>query len=121
MRVLIADDDRDVADMLALFVRDAGHDVTTVTTGGLDVIHAYDRCKPDLVIMDVMMPRFNGITVSHALLSKNPPARLVLMSGKLMADHPFIEASGVARFLPKPLHLADVRALLAEFAPKAAA
>ncbi|SRR5581483_2277927 len=116
MKVLIADDDRDIAGLLALFLSDAGHQVVTVTTGGLDVMHQYDRCQPDVVLMDVMMPRFNGLTISHAILSKDPHAKLVLMSGKFSADHPFIANSGALHFLPKPLHLTALKTLLDEFA-----
>lgn len=121
MRVLIADDDRDVAATLALFLEECGHEVGVVTTGGLDVIHFYSRFQPDAVIMDVMMPRFNGITTSHALLSKDPKARLILMSGKLSGEHPFIATSGAARFVAKPLHLDEIKALLESFESPAAA
>lgn len=117
MRVLIADDDREVANVFSRFVESCGHQVSTVTSGGLDVLAAYDRFKPDVVMMDVMMPRFNGITVSHAILSRDPRAQLVLLSGKMSADHPFIATSGAMRFLPKPVPLSTIKALLDEIQP----
>jgi len=117
MRILLADDERQLAECLAKYLRKAGHEVCTVITGGLDVLPAYDRFHPDVVLMDVMMPRFNGITISHALLSRNPALKLVLCSGVFSPDHPFIAASGAAHFLSKPFNFADARDILESLVP----
>lgn len=115
MRILITDDDKDLASALGEYVQGCGHEVVSiVTTGGLDIIRCYGIYKPDVVMMDIMMPRFNGLTVAHALLSKDPQARIVLFSGQLNSAHPFIVNSGAVRFLQKPIHLFKIRRVLAE-------
>lgn len=115
MRVLIAEDDKNVASLLAAFVGRCGHEVAEVVTmGGMEVIRSYGRCQPDAVIMDIMMPGFNGITITHALLSRNPNAKIALVSGQFEADHPFVQRAGAAAFLPKPFHYEQVRQVLAE-------
>jgi len=120
MRVLIADDDRKCAEVLVAQVTLCGADVAgVVTTGSLDVIQQHHRLRPDLVIMDVMMPRVNGLTACHAILSRYPEMKVVLMSGSMGADHPFILHSGASMFLPKPFRLDQVRALLEKFDPAA--
>ena len=123
MRILLADDERELAACLAKYLGKAGHEVCAVTTGGLDVLPAYDQFHPDVVLMDVMMPRFNGFTISHALLSRNPALKLVLCSGVLSADHPFVIASGACRFLAKPFDFSEAKEILESLAPvtKAAA
>ena len=84
MRVLIADDDKDLAAALAASVQECGHEVVaTVTGGGLAVIQAFARCEADVVLLDIMMPRFNGLTVCHALLSRKPDARIIFVSGSM--------------------------------------
>jgi CheY-like chemotaxis protein len=112
LRVLIADDDRDLADALAGYVRECGHDpVATITAGGLEVIRRYGQFEPDVVLLDIMMPRFNGLTVCHALLSRDPDAKIVFVSGKVDRDHPFITGTGALACLSKPIvrkQLADV-------------
>ena len=115
MRVLIADDECDIAEAVAEFVKSCGHEAMTVTSGGLDVLPAYDRFQPHLVILDIMMPRFNGITISHALMSRRPRPKVVLFSGKLDSQHPFVASSGATRFLPKPVPMAEIKKLLDEF------
>ena len=120
MRILLADDERAVAASLSDYLRKAGHEVCTVTTGGLDVLPAYERFHPDVVLMDILMPRFNGITISHALLSRNPALKVVLCSGSYTQDHPFIGKSGACGFLSKPFNFAEARDYLESLSPGAA-
>jgi DNA-binding response OmpR family regulator len=117
MRILIADDERELASALAQFLQKHGHEVCIVTTGGLDVLPAYDRFRPDVVLLDVMMPRFNGITISHALVSRNPAVKLVLCSGALSSDHPFVATSGACRFLRKPFTFSEAMLVLESVIP----
>jgi CheY-like chemotaxis protein len=104
LRVLIADDDRDLAEAIAGYVREAGHDpVATISAGGLEVIRRYGQYEPDVVLLDIMMPRFNGLTVCHALLSRDPDAKIVFVSGKVDGAHPFITGAGAVACLGKPI------------------
>jgi DNA-binding response OmpR family regulator len=117
MRILIADDERSLVSGFSQFLRNAGHEVCAVTTGGLDVLPAYDRFNPDIVIMDVMMPRFDGITIAKALAGRHPSVRLVLCSGALSANHPFIAGSGACYFLPKPFRFSEAARVLESLVP----
>lgn len=121
MRILLADDERELAHGLARYLRYAGHEVCTITTGGLDVLPACDRFQPDVVLMDIMMPRFNGIAISHALVARDPAVKFVLCSGSLSADHPFVAESGACHFLAKPFTFFQARKILESLAPVATA
>ncbi len=110
MRVLIADDDKDLARVLADSVTACGHDVvSTVTGGGLAVIQAFARCQADVVLLDIMMPRFNGLTVCHALLSRKPDAKVIFVSGSADKTDPFVTGCGAVAYLQKPVSLAELR------------
>ena len=116
MRVLIADDDRFVCELLAEFVALCGHEVVdTVTKGGLAVIHSFAAHRPDVVLLDVLMPRCNGLTVCHALLSRKPDTKVVLMSGMVDRDHPFVVGCQASAFLRKPMRLEDLKEMLDSF------
>lgn len=115
MRVLIADDDRELASAIASYVRHCNEDVVaTVTTGGVDVAHSVERFKPDIILMDIVMPRINGLTICHHILSRFPRTRIILFSGKLHAEHPDVMSSGAAAFLSKPVKLAELRRVMEE-------
>lgn len=62
--------------------------------------------------MDIMMPRLNGLTVCHHILSRFPNTKIILFSGKLDADHPHIINSGATAFLKKPVKLADLSEII---------
>ena len=114
MRVLVADDDRDLAAALTDCVLACGHEVVdTVSGGGLAVIQSFARHQPDAVLLDILMPRCNGLTVCHALLSRKPDTRVILISGRMEREHPFISDSGAAAYLHKPVGLVELRAALA--------
>ena len=113
MRVLIADDDKLVCDLLSQFVRFCEHEVVaTISGGGLAVIQSFARLQPDVVLLDVLMPRFNGLTVCHALKSRQPNAKVILMSGMVDENHPFVSNCGANGFLQKPMHIDDLREAL---------
>src|SRR6187401_1919606 len=113
MRLLIADDDRDFAEVLAAMVQELGHEVVaTITGGGLAVIQNYARYQPDVVLLDIMMPRFNGLTVCHALISRDANARVIFVSGRVDGGHPFVSAAGAIGYLEKPIDREKLRAVL---------
>lgn len=113
VRVLIADDDRELALAISSYLRHCNEEVVaTVTTGGLDVVRNTHRFQPDVIIMDIMMPRLNGLTVCHHILSRFPNTKIILFSGKLDADHPLVVNSGAAAFLKKPVKLAELSELI---------
>jgi two-component system response regulator YesN len=115
VRVLIADDDRELASALASYVGHCNEEVVaTVTSGGIDVVKNVDRFHPDIIIMDIMMPRLNGLTVCLHILSRFPQTKIILLSGKLSADHHLVKASGAAAFLAKPIRLSDLQEVMAK-------
>ena len=116
MRFLIADDERDFAAYLSLLIESAGHEVAEVVTlGGLSVMRAYSECQPDVVMMDIMMPRFNGVTSTRHILSKDPDACVVMMSGMLDAEalRQTAADAGAMGVLQKPFSQAEFYDLIA--------
>lgn len=112
MRVLIADDEKNVANMLATVVSSYGHEVVDVVGSGLEAIRSFTHFKPDLVLMDFLMSRFNGITASRMILSHYPMARIVILSGHLnLDDLPAMNCGAVAS-LAKPFSIERLKSLL---------
>ena len=110
MRVLIADDERAVATTLAALVRQCGHDVVDVVGSGLEAIQCYTKHKPDVVLMDYRMPRLNGATACRMIVSKDPAARVILISGTA-AERDLVDSRAIA-ILKKPVSLDELYAAL---------
>ena len=103
MRILIADDQRSVGTTLAALVSHCQHEVVEVVGSGLEAIQAYDRYKPDVVLMDYWMAKLNGATACRNIVSKDPAARVILVSAWSPTEHP--EDSGAIAVLAKPVDL----------------
>jgi CheY-like chemotaxis protein len=63
-RVLIADDNRDAADSLAMLLRMDGHDVTVVHDGR-QAVATIDSFRPEIAVLDIGMPELNGYEVAR--------------------------------------------------------
>jgi two-component system chemotaxis response regulator CheY len=110
MRILIADDQRSVGTTLAALVSHCHHEVVEVVGSGLEAIQAYDRHKPDVVLMDYYMAKLNGATACRNIVSKHSGARVILVSGLSPTQHP--EDSGAFAILSKPVDVALLNKLL---------
>ena len=67
MSILIVDDDRDIRELLALYLRHQGYVVVTARNG-YDALTWLQQCGelPELIVLDVMMPVMNGMEFRHA-------------------------------------------------------
>jgi DNA-binding response OmpR family regulator len=115
LRVLIADDDRDTANMLALILRDEGHEVHVALRGD----EALDLCRlfrPDVVIADVNMPGTSGYAVARELHERhgNLAPLLIAISGvwTSTSDRLLARAVGFDHSLLKPCDPKEVIRLL---------
>lgn len=116
MRVLIADDQKNVGTTLAELVTHCDHEVVEVVGSGFEAIQAYTRHHPDVVLMDYWMSKLNGATACRNILARDPLARVILLSGwSPITD---LKKSGAVAVLTKPVDLDSLAfALQAACAP----
>src|SRR3954465_663394 len=103
MRVLIADDQKSVGATLAHLVYECQHEVVEVVGSGLEAVQAYDRHKPDVVLMDYWMAKLNGATACRHIVSRDPAARVILISAWSPPNDP--KEFGAIAVLSKPFDL----------------
>lgn len=82
LRILIADDSAAVRDSLAHLLEDMGHQVRGAQDGA-EAVELAQRWRPDFVLLDIHMPKLNGIMAARALRAQFPSnlMQLVMMSG----------------------------------------
>ncbi len=121
-RVLIIEDDADQREILALFAREAGWEVSEAPDGESG-IKAAQADPPDLVFCDLLMQGVNGFQVCRAIRNDASlrSTRLVVTSGRVFeADRAAALEAGASDYLQKPLNLNRVQEILDSFpAPKA--
>ncbi len=117
-RVLIADDDPQGLELLEAYLGETGYELQTATDGE-ETLRKVRDWKPDLILLDIMMPRISGFQVCKALRA-NPQTRGIAVLMITALDQPSdVERAvdvGTEEFLTKPINktelLLRVRALL---------
>jgi DNA-binding response OmpR family regulator len=76
--VLVADDDEDIVQLVVLRLGRSGYDVVSATDGESAVELAMARC-PDLVVIDVAMPRLDGLEITRILRARDETASIPIL------------------------------------------
>lgn len=119
LRVLIVDDNRDGADALGLLLEELDHQVH-VTYGGLQALDVATAFRPDLVLVDLLMPGMDGCTLVARLrqLSGFSKTKIVAVTGQKGDEHKAMALqAGCDLVLFKPVTLAAVRMVLDNIIP----
>ncbi len=113
VRIVVADDNRDAADALAVLLDRAHFSVVAVAHNGSDALAAIDRFRPNVAILDVVMPELDGIEIADRVRRQFvAPPRLIAVSGlSESCDRDDAIEAGFAAFFQKPVdwrHLLEV-------------
>ncbi len=123
-RVLVVEDDEAIADVLRRSLRAEGHEVRTAGDG-VQGLRAAEEFAPDLVVLDLGLPRLDGIEVAKRLRAESDVPILILTARTETEDRVEGLDSGADDYLPKPFEraelLARVRALLRRRPPRGSA
>ena len=115
-KVLIADDEPNIVVSLEFLMKQRGYNVRVVANGE-DALHAVGEFRPDLILLDVMMPRMNGYDVCQKV-RENPAwqhIRIIMLSAKgrdVEMDKGI--AVGADAYVTKPFSTKDLIAKVAE-------
>lgn len=111
VRVLIAEDEGHIVESLSFLLARDGFDVSSVPDGELALARMRSVDPPDLLILDVMLPRRNGFDVLKALKAderlKHVP--VVMLTAKAQAqDRALAESLGATAYITKPFSNREV-------------
>jgi CheY-like chemotaxis protein len=113
--VLVVDDDPALLDSLKLLLEVDGFAVTTAENG-VRGLQAFRNRGPDIVLIDVMMPKLDGIESVRQMRRERPDAKIVVMSGEARLGQPDLQRTaqelGAVAVLRKPFDPDVLAALL---------
>src|SRR5881397_4054275 len=112
-RVLVVDDERSMRELLAIMLKQAGHDVT-LAEGGEQAIEVLKSESFDLVITDLRMRKVDGIAVLRAA-KEHSPSTVVLVVTAFASTEPAVEAMklGAYDYVTKPFKLDEIKLTIA--------
>ena len=102
--VLLCDDSRALRMLAAGQLQEAGFEVVGEAGNGLEAVRQYQALRPDLVLLDLVMPECDGKKALARILELDPQARVVILSS--LGAQSDIEAGlriGARSYLQKPI------------------
>ena len=107
--ILIVDDEKDFAQTLKIRFEAESDYVVSTAHNGEEALRIIQRGAPDLIVMDVLMPKMDGLTTLKAIntiIEKKVP--VIVMTGKAVMTREAFELEGARDFLIKPINGAEL-------------
>jgi len=106
LRFLVVDDNEDIRDVFCRLVERAGH-VASTAVDGQDAVEILQRESFDVMLLDLTMPRMNGVDVVRA-------TRVVVISAWAGEHRAVLQELGVETVMQKPLRIQQLTDLIEE-------
>lgn len=109
-RIVVADDDPDILNIVSLSLESMGHEVTRAVNGR-EAVTLAKQIMPDLVVMDLMMPELNGYEATAELKADEATASipvLALTAKAMRGDEEKGRQAGVDAYVTKPFRISQV-------------
>lgn len=110
-RILIADDNEQNRELLEAYLSDDGHQIL-MAADGQETLEVAHREMPDLILLDIMMPRLSGYEVCQQLKENEATSRipvLMVTALKEVGDIQKAVDAGADDFLTKPVHRLELK------------
>ena len=107
--VLVAEDDRNIAELLQMYLEKEGYAVTVAPDGG-QALSKYRAIKPDLVLLDVMMPVMDGWSVCRTIRGESQTPIIMLTAKGETDDKVSGLKAGADDYITKPFEMKEVLA-----------
>lgn len=108
-RIMVADDSDAIRMVLKDILEIGHHDLVAEATNGIEAIEKFNATKPDLMLLDMAMPKKDGLSALKEILATNTSAKIIMITAsdnvKTMTD--CIKAGALA-YLLKPFNFEDV-------------
>ncbi|WP_455057453.1 response regulator [Jutongia sp.] len=106
--IMVVDDSPFASKQIKDIVEDNGYEVIGYAEDGEEAIELYKELKPDIVILDIIMPGLNGLETAEILKKQDPAVKILMLSSLCDAGTmEEVKSIGVKHLIPKPLE-ADV-------------
>ena len=116
LRFLVVDDNEDIRDVFARLIERAGHVVSTAADGQ-EAVEMLEGESFDVMLLDLTMPRMNGVEVVRWLRAHPevaPDMRVVVISAWAGEHRAVLQELGITTVMQKPLRIQQLSDLIAE-------
>lgn len=114
-RIMIVDDSATMRHSLKTMLEGAGHTIAAEASDGIAALQEYRTHQPDIVTMDVTMPKLNGIETVRDIIAEFPKANIIMISA-LNDRNAVVQAreNGAKHYIIKPISMEKLLAVVNE-------
>ena len=111
---VVVDDDPETVSSFCELLDMIGLDVLITGSNGRDVVDMYEKHRPDLIFINLIMPKFDGFYGIKNILKKNPNTKIVVVTGDLLAGESYLmNTLKVTAVIYKPFDITIIKRMLA--------
>ena len=108
-KILIVDDDNNIAELIALYLTKECYD-TCIVNDGEQALREFEHFRPDLILLDLMLPGISGEAVLEEIRKKENLPVIVLTAKDSLDEKVEVLTSGAADYITKPFEIREVLA-----------
>jgi CheY-like chemotaxis protein len=117
--LLLADDNKDMVELVKLVLSNSGYNIITVADGK-DAVHTCLEINPDMVIMDIKMPNMDGLTASSTLRAKGYVKPIIILTAsEREQDRESAKKCGCNGYILKTMDMAEVEPIVDKYLAEA--
>ncbi len=105
VRALVVDDDPDTVEVFSEYLKLKGIDVVATGHDGKEAVELYQEFKPDIIILDMKMPEYDGMYAIQHIRKEDPDAKIIIVTGY----HDYkIDENDVSAIFYKPYEIDEI-------------
>ena len=112
---IVVDDDKDTLEVFCELLKMIHLDVLATGTNGKDAVKLYEKYRPDLIFIDLIMPKYDGFYAIERIRDVDPDAKIIIVTGDLKAgESHLLDSFNVTGLIYKPFDMKTVKQAIAD-------
>jgi len=109
VKCIVIDDNLDIVDVFCELLDMIGLDVVAKGTDGMQAVELYEKHHPDLIFVDLLMPRYDGFYALENIRKTDPNAKIIVVTGDLtMNEYDLLNSHNATAVIYKPFDMSKV-------------
>ena len=107
---IVIDDSQDIVDVFCDLLKMSRIDVIATGNNGMQAVELYNKYHPDIIFVDLAMPRYDGFYAIENIRKINPDAKIIIVTGNLMMDEcTLLDLHNITAVIYKPFDMSKIK------------
>ena len=112
---IVIDDNQDIVNVFCDLLKISGIEVIATGTDGMEAIELYEKHHPDIIFVDLIMPRYDGFYAIENIKKTDPNAKIIVITGDLTLDEgDLLDSHNATAVIYKPFDMSKVKQVIAD-------